>query len=150
MFSIRYKRAAAPFFILHGAGAETYYGVFSHNVLPGRITPVNIAVGLLKWLAFVAAPAWIGFLIFKRVRSKDQRAISRWIFVLYVAICYFATLKSFWQFLTAEDFLPFYPLVMLVVAGALVPSIDFLKTRTRVVLQGLPGFLSLGGLFDTD
>jgi hypothetical protein len=45
-----------------------------------------------------------------------------------------------------KDFLPFYPLVMLVVAGALVPSIDFLKTRTRVVLQGLPGFLSLGGL----
>ena len=136
----------ALFFILHGAGAEMYYGVFDHNVLPGKVTLVNIAVGLLKWLAFMAAPICIALLFLKRARSKDQREISRWMFVPLVTICYFATLKSFWQFLTAEDFLPLHPLLMIVLAAALLFCIDFLKTGARVLLQGLPSFFSLGGL----
>lgn len=136
----------AWFFMLHGAGTEMYYGVIAHNVLPGSVNFVKITVGLLKWLALMTVPVCASFLILKRVKPKDQPVTTRQLLVLFVAICYFATLKSFWQFLTAEDFLPFYPLLMAVLSAALLAGIDFLKTRTGLSLQGLPGFLSLGGL----
>jgi hypothetical protein len=129
---------AALYFVLHGSASELYQCVVSHNVLPGKLTIINLVVDGLRWLSIVSAPVFISVVIYRRTGLHDRKESGGWLFIHFVTVYYFATLKSFWQFLTAEDFLPFYPLLMVILTGALFAGMDYLKSRVASIGGFLP------------
>jgi hypothetical protein len=133
-------------FVLHGAGGEMFQGILAHNVMPGKMSAVNVWVSGLRWIALIALPIWFYVWMFGRVQSEERQENRRWMFVYLVTLFYFATLKSFWAFVTAEDFLPFYPLVILILSGALLVLIDKLPNRIRSVGQHIPVLIAVGCL----
>jgi hypothetical protein len=100
------------YFYTHGAWREFYYGVIEHNILPGvdaRNHP--------KWLRLVF-PVAVPFLAYAALKiarkGGEPRVIVRRVFLFLVAGLYYAALYSFWTLLTRQDFLTFYPVLVVV------------------------------------
>lgn len=103
------------FFAAVGALGAFWYGTVQHNALPGMgelqnawrrlLFPLGMALVLL-----VAGPM---------IRSAaGNRLRSLRLVLLLTAASYFLWVQSFWPFITAQDWLPFDPLlVIFVVAG---------------------------------
>ena len=106
------------FFVTHGAGPQMYYCVIQHNVLPDASGAGRIFRCTWHWLLWllpiIAAGAGIS-----RVRVPGE-ARMRIAFLFFAAAFYCITLISFWPILTAEDYLPFYPALMITAAPAVM------------------------------
>ncbi len=116
------------FFWSQGAFHPFLYGVVQHNIVPG--------LGLWsrnpgrRWVFPLGLPVlWWGARWVAR-QTPDIGLGARRTFIGFAAGFYFLTLESFWPLLTREDFLPFYPLLALL----LTPS---LLTMTQWTANGL-------------
>lgn len=107
----------AAFFAAHGAWQDMLYGVFRHNMVPGlgrwdgkpwHVWILPALLPLLCWLAI------------RLLREAPDAVGSRRALVLVAALTYWIALLGYWPLLTQQDFLPFFPLLMVFVAGALV------------------------------
>ncbi len=126
--------ALGAFFAAQGAWAEFYYGVIGHNILPG-VDAKNHPAYLR--LIFPLALPFFGCAGYHLGRQAPDRALAeRRVFLFLVAGLYYTALYSFWTLLTRQDFLPFYPVVALVVAPLVLWAADTLG-RPVWVLTGL-------------
>ena len=127
------------YFALHGAGHDLYDCVIKHNVLPGasaHFTSNGAIKGCLIGLALAGAG---GYGISRLALPMTLR--TRIGFIFFAGLLYRTTLDSFWPILTAEDYLPFYPAILLS-AGPLVLWLAKILVRgarfpTGAVLAGV-------------
>ena len=113
----------AAFFAAHGAWQDMLYGVFRHNMVPGLggrwdNAPVYLKIGHTLILpAMLPLLCWLAI----RLRRAAPDALgSRRALVLISALTYWVAVIGYWPLLTQQDFLPFFPLLMVFVAGAVI------------------------------
>ncbi|HJY81872.1 MAG TPA: glycosyltransferase family 39 protein [Candidatus Binatia bacterium] len=113
--------ALALFFATQGAFASFFYGTVQHNILPGLGRWKHLQQSLLFPMTLPAL--WWGARTIVR-RTSDAGLAARRVVIFLTAAVYISALFSFWPLLTREDYLPFYPLfVLLLTPGVLaVPS----------------------------
>ena len=123
------------FFSFKGALPQLYYCVIAHNLTSGGV-PWQIVIRKIwdvRFWLFVPTIAG-GWWLAKRDMHPDlgrQR-----LFFLAVAGFFCPLLFSFWPLVSKQDFLPFYPLLMLTIACPIVGLGKWVAAKT-----GLPVFL---------
>ncbi len=114
----------AAAFALDGAWRDFYYYNFAHNILPH--------LGLKNHRAWwiVIFPIVFPFVIYAArliVRAAPEPAIAlRRAFIFLICGFYVLALQSFWNLLTRQDYLPYYPLAFVLVSGALFAISSYL------------------------
>jgi len=157
-------RCAAPFFfitflvpgiiaaafLLGGVWRDFYYCVFEHNMLQ-HLSPKNHPA----WWIFIF-PIVFPLVIYaarRIVRAGPEPALAfRRAFIFLICGFYALALYSFWNLLTRQDDLPYYPLAFVLVSGGLLAiSPHFARYGPRIggYLRHvpLPAFLALLYLF---
>jgi len=157
-------RCAAPFFfitflvpgiiaaafVLGGVWRDFYYCVFEHNMLQ-HLSPKNHPA----WWIFIF-PIVFPLVIYaarRIVRAGPEPALAfRRAFIFLICGFYALALYSFWNLLTRQDDLPYYPLAFVLVSGGLLAiSPHFARYGPRIggYLRHvpLPAFLALLYLF---
>jgi hypothetical protein len=108
----------AAAFALGGIWRDFYYCNFEHNVLP-HLSPKNHPAW---WI--VIFPIGFPFVIYAArliVRAAPEPALAfRRGFIFLICGFYAPALYSFWNLLTRQDDLPFYPLAFILVSGGLL------------------------------
>jgi hypothetical protein len=104
------------FFYLKGAASEMYYGIIQHNILPGS-TSHGLSNGTIKCCLLGLGVSIAGGFLISRLRQPIHTR-TRIAFVYFAGIFYLTALFGFWPLQPAEDFLPFFPTMMLTVGPA--------------------------------
>ena len=108
----------AAAFALGGIWRDFYYCNFEHNVLP-HLSPKNHPA----WWIFIF-PIVFPFVIYAArliVRAAPEPALAfRRGFIFLICGFYGPALYSFWNLLTRQDDLPYYPLAFVLVSGGLL------------------------------
>jgi dolichyl-phosphate-mannose-protein mannosyltransferase len=123
------------FFSWKGSLAQMYYCVITHNLAAGgdrwalllrRIPDVRFWL----FLPAIAAGIWL------MKRDKDQQRGLRRFFFMSVTGLYCPLLFSIWPLISKQDFVPFFPILILVLTCPLVSIGESIGTKTL-----LPAFL---------
>jgi hypothetical protein len=103
------------FFAAAAALDAFFYGAIQHNLLPGMGETRHV----WRFLLFPAGLAVVLWLAAPLIRSADgDRLRSIRLLLALTAAIYYLSVQSFWPLVTAQDWLPFLPLlVIFVVAG---------------------------------
>ena len=119
--------ALCAFFAAHGALQDLFYGAIQHNLLAGvdaKNHPSYLRLALPILLPFLAvAGSWIGR------RSPDRATAVRRVFIFLAATIYYGFLYSVWTLLTRQDFLPFYPVLMVSATPWILQGVDAAARR---------------------
>ena len=131
----------------HALGA-LYYGVIGHNLLPSLSHQKRIASRLYWFPAtlpfFVAA----AYFIFRR--APDPAPAVRRALVLLTAGFYLTLLHSYWPMITAQDYLPATPLLIVWLTPAVLALAAGLRVRfPRLPRLALPAALAVAELAAT-
>jgi hypothetical protein len=126
------------FFMWKGAWEPFIYGILKHNLVvdvDAKNHPSHLRLIFPIALPFlVAAAAWIAH------RAPDTGRALRRAGLLLLAGLYYTALYSFWTLLTRQDYLPFYPLVAVLAAPALIAGLQrFVPARTTCGLAAVAG-----------
>lgn len=112
----------ASFFMMKGAWAPFLYGTIQHNLLPdvdAKNHPSHLRLAFPIALPFLLVIAgWIAH------RAPDTTRALRRSGLFLLAGLYYTALYSFWTLLTRQDFLPFYPIAMILLAAVLISLFD--------------------------
>jgi hypothetical protein len=133
--------AAAAFFAWKGALGQMYYCVIIHNIAAGG-DPSLLFLHRVRdsrfWLfiPMIAGGIWLA----KRDANRD-RGLQR-LFLLSVTGLYCPLLFSFWPLISKQDFLPFFPLLILVLACPLVWVSEWIRSRTALSAYLLPALVA--------
>lgn len=106
------------YFYHRGMLADMQYCMITHNVLPGASGRLFGSGAIKTWLKGATVAIIGGYLIARLHRPIPVRA--RLAFLFLAPFLYLTTLVASWPVLTSEDYLPFYPAVMLTVGPALL------------------------------
>ena len=108
----------ALFFAAHGAWQDMLYGVFRHNMVPGLGKHWNHAPWHV-WILPALLPllCWLSLRVLCSATQADLGA--RRAVVLLSTLTYGIAMLGYWPLPTQQDVLPFFPLLMVFVAGAL-------------------------------
>ena len=123
------------FFAFKGALPQLYYCVIAHNLTSGGV-PWQLIIRKIWdvrfWLFIptIAGGLWLA----KRDAQPDSGRLR--LFFLAVTGFFCPLLFSFWPLVSKQDFLPFYPLLMLTIACPIVGLGKWVAAKT-----GLPVFL---------
>ena len=123
------------FFSFKGALPQLYYCVIGHNLTSGGV-PWQIVIRKIwdvRFWLFIPAIAG-GWWLAKRDMDPDLGRHR--LFFLAVTGFFCPLLFSFWPLVSKQDFLPFYPLMMLAIACPIVGLGEWIESKT-----GLPAFL---------
>ena len=105
------------FFAAQGAWGEFYYGLITHNIVPrvdgaalkwtrlGGVNLVRFAIGILA--------GGLSMPLLARDRGQAQRRV----FLFVVAGLFYPLLHGLWPVVTAQDDMPHYPILAVVIAG---------------------------------
>ena len=132
----------ALFFVTHGAGPKMYYCVIQHNVLPGANGTGRIFRCTWRWLLSALPIIAAGALMVRLPAAPATR--QRIAFTFFAAAIYFTSLVCFWPILTPEDYLPFYPAIMITVGPGLLWLADLAGRWLRLPSAVLPALLAVG------
>ena len=136
-------------FALGGVWRDFYYCNFEHNILP-HLSPKNHPA----WWIFIF-PIVFPFVIYAArliVRAAPEPALAfRRGFIFLICGFYAPALYSFWNLLTRQDDLPYYPLAFVLVSGGLLAVSPYLarydprigRYLRRVPLPAFVGLLEL-------
>jgi hypothetical protein len=123
------------FFAFKGALPQMYYCVITHNVSSG-VKPWELVMHKVRDLRFwLFVPAIAGGLWMSKRDIQPGRGLRR-LFLLAVTGLFCPLLFTFWPLVSKQDYLPFYPLLMLTIAWPLVEFGKWIGSRI-----GLPIFL---------
>ncbi|MEP6671437.1 MAG: hypothetical protein ABJF10_19905 [Chthoniobacter sp.] len=124
------------FFYLKGAWEPFFYGTIKHNLVPdvdAKNHPSRLR--LVFWIALpflLAIATWIAH------RAPDTARALRRAGLFLLAGMYYTALYTFWTLLTRQDYLPFYPLAMVLLAPLLIAGAHrFLASRAASGLAGV-------------
>ena len=114
--------ALCVFFAAKGAWDPFYYGVIKHNLVSG-VDAANHPLYLR-----LALPLALPFLLMaarkiSRSSTRFSTAIRR-TFLFLTAGIYFCALYSIWTLLTRQDFLPFYPMIVVSATPYILQGVD--------------------------
>lgn len=114
--------AIITFFAAAGAWEPFLYGTVQHNMLPGLGLWHRYPARALLFPAIAPLLWWSARRLFRTAPHPGIGARRALIFL--AASGYLAALVSFWPLLTREDYLPFYPLLVLLLTSLIlaVPS----------------------------
>jgi len=122
------------FFAFKGALPQMYYCVIAHNMTsegaPWQLLHKIADVRFWLFIPMLAGGLWLA----KR-DAEPERARQR-LFFLAIAGLFCPLLFTIWPLVSKQDFLPFYPLLMLTIACPLVMLGKLIGTKT-----GLPVFI---------
>jgi len=99
------------FFAVQGSIGQLFYCLMTHNAPPASHVRLLHA---LKWFGLLIIPLALAIFLFGRSVGDAKKRRALWIF--FVTVFYYVTLKSFWPILTNEDYLPSDPLFMMLLA----------------------------------
>jgi hypothetical protein len=132
------------FFVMKGAGPDMYYCVIKHNVLPQprHLGPLlRQTAHWLLWLPIAVVGSWI---IARLPQPAEIR--TRIVFIYLAGVLFFLTLVWYWPILTAEDYLPFFPAMMITAGAAIVWLTGYLSRMARLPAFILPALCAAGEL----
>ncbi len=118
------------YFAVHGATRDLYYCVIEHNVLPQTDGERKFVGPIIRWLVRLVFVT-VGVTIVANVPKPISTRI-RITFIFLAASIYYATLVCFWPIVTAEDFLPFFPTIMITAAPSVLWLGNWLARRIRL------------------
>jgi len=107
------------FFAWHDALGPMYYGIIKHNTIPGAQSVSTFLKRLIEFpnlLLLLAIPAGV-VAASRRARAWVERKDR--LFILLVAALFHPLLCGLWPMITPQDFMPWYPLVILCVVPAI-------------------------------
>jgi hypothetical protein len=132
------------FFYFKGAAHDFYYCVIEHNVVPGM---GNSKLGMHSLRLPIALPFLfgIGFAIFRY--SEGSGIGARRALLFMTGGIYVMALRSYWPLITAQDYLPFVPLVCIVATPVFLWVGD--RSRVAVIRVGIPSLSILALLWMT-
>jgi hypothetical protein len=130
------------YFYTHGAIHPLYECVITHNILPGSSVHL-FSNGTMKCFLF-GLPTAIGggYLIARMQTSIATR--TRIGFIYFAGLLYIVILKAFWPVITEEDYLPFYPAIMLTVGPAMLWLVTFAARSPSLAGPLLAGVEMIG------
>ena len=137
--------AVAAFFAWKGALGQMYYCVIIHNITFGS-DQWSLFLHRMRdsrfWLfiPMIAGGIWLA----KRDANRD-RALQR-LFFMSVTGLYCPLLFSFWPLISKQDFLPFFPILILVLACPLVWISEWIRSKTALPAYLLPALVALSEL----
>ena len=106
----------ALFFAAHGAWHDMLNDVFFYNDVPG----MQHRPRWLAWILPAMLPLLVAFAI-RLMRGSLQPGVgTRRAIVLLSALTYAIVVVGYWSLPTQQDYLPFIPLLMVFIAGAIV------------------------------
>jgi len=111
--------AVIGFFASQHALDNLYYGTIGHNLLAKASNHLPLLLRLFFFSLGMAASICLSFIILRR--SMNVAMGGRRVLILMATLAYWLMLISFWPLLQREHYLPFYPLLMILLAGAIFP-----------------------------
>ena len=107
---------------------DLFYGAIQHNLLPGvdaKNHPAYLRLALPLSLPFLGVAAyWIGRMVARIVPRQSGGPFSS-----SSATIYYGVLYSVWTLLTRQDFLPFYPVMVVVATPWILHGVDVAARR---------------------
>lgn len=103
--------AIGAYFALHGAWKPFCYCVFQHNVVPGVIETGGVPHAWRPFFFPVAVPLFVAF-AWQVLRLKGLPSPSRTALLVLASGFYLTALWSYWPILSAEDYEPFFPMLI--------------------------------------
>ena len=140
----------AAAFALGGVWRNFRYSNFEHNILPNLNARNHPAWWIIVFPVAFPIVVYAARLI---VRAAPEPAVAfRRAFVLLICGFYMPALHSFWNLLTRQDYLPYYPLAFALLSGALLAISSHLAKRDLRVSHylrrlPLPAFVGVIELF---
>jgi hypothetical protein len=101
------------FFWAHGALGQMYYCVITHNTVPGLGKWAK--TGFHLWKFPLSLPVLLGLGWLCMHSSGSERIGAGRALVLITCGAYYFLLRSYWPLVTAQDFIPIWPLAALTV-----------------------------------
>ena len=125
------------FFAFKKALPQMYYCVIVHNLASGG-NPWQVVIHKIWDVRFwLFLPMMVGGLWLAKHDAHPDRGRRR-LFFLAVTGFFCPLLFTFWPLVSKQDFLPFYPLLMLTVACALVGLGKWVESKTRLPVYLFP------------
>lgn len=132
------------YFVLHGAGREMYYCVIQHNVLPQErhLSPfIRSTLHWLLWMPIAVIGCWIITRLPQTVAIRTRTA-----FTFLAGVLFYQTLVWYWPILTDEDYLPFFPAMMITAAPAALWLASRITQLVKLPAPILPTLFAVGEL----
>lgn len=120
--------AIVLFFDRAGALSNLYYCTITHNTVFG-LGGRKLGAHLLRFPIAVPFLIAAAACIFRATENRRQRSLRAFVFL--IAGFYVFALRSFWPLITAQDYLPFDPLVALLLMAAVCALGEFMGRRLR-------------------
>jgi hypothetical protein len=120
------------YFAAHGALQQMYYCVIEHNTLPG-LGKWN-KTGLHQWLFPLSLPALLGLGWLCMHSSANPRTGAGRALILMTCGAYYFLLRSYWPLVTAQDYTPVLPLMMLAVLPFLFHLLSVRNWPARILI----------------
>ena len=125
------------FFAAHGALHQMYYCVIEHNAVPGLGKWAK--AGVHQWLFPLALPVMVGLGWLCMHSSANARVGTGRTLILITCAAYYFLLRSYWPLVTAQDFIPNWPLGALVVTPFVFHVLTLaLRNRENAVRSIIP------------
>ena len=133
-------------FAAHGALGPMWYCVIQHNAMPGENTGAKIAerlwthsgifyAGFIAWFALAKSPAG----------TAPDVAVRR-MFLRVATLVFAGLLNGIWPIVSDQDYIPWWPLLGLVVAPAWLIGVDWIGARRQSIAIALELLLIAGGI----
>jgi len=118
------------FFATQGALHQMYYCVIEHNTVPGLGKWAKAGIHL--WLFPLSLPALLGLGWLCMHSTASERIGSGRALILMTCGAYYFLLRSYWPLVTAQDFVPMWPLMILSTAPFLFHLLSLTGWPARV------------------
>jgi hypothetical protein len=103
------------FFAMKGALGPLYYCVIEHNTLPGEHTPMRLFQRLFSWGWLTLLPALALGVTTRPLFVSNPRRAAGQLFLIFSSGLFYPVLHGFWRIITAQDYVPWLPLLTLVI-----------------------------------
>ena len=125
------------FFAFKGALPQMYYCVITHNLSSNGNPWHSLLQKIWDVRFWLFIPTIAGGLWLAKRDPQSDRATAR-LFLLAATGFFCPLLFTFWPLVSKQDFLPFYPLLMLATAGLLIELGNWIGSKTRWPIFLLP------------
>lgn len=134
--------AVCAFFAVQGCWKEFYYCVIQHNVMP------DVDANVRHWYTRLSFPLAFPILLYFSTRiarqTPNREVAVRRVFLFLFAGFYYVSLESFWALLTRQDYLPFYPVAVLVAAPLVIGLLETARwAHRRTAILATVGFCEI-------
>jgi len=123
------------FLAANGALHQMYYCVIEHNSVPGLGKWGK--AGLHLWLFPLSLPAMLGLGWLCMHSSAHERIGAGRALIAMTCVAYYFLLRSYWPLVTAQDFIPWWPLAALTLLPFLFHLLSLTRLPARVAVPAL-------------